>query len=169
MLIPSCDSDAIQETAEAASARRRLDDAGSWKGSGSSGSRGGGEGVRRASAPNRASGAQTPGYSIRDDPRYVPLEDLFAAQGAEDQTPQMPVQLRGWPRPGTYAVPRFCGDYGFKQCLNCLRWLCSGSRKHVGWREWSGGYVQHWYRCPDWDMECEWTEGIYATDGVRRT
>ena len=41
-----------------------------------------------ASAPEGLEG----GYCIRDDPRYVPLEQLFAAQGAEVQTPQLPVQ-----------------------------------------------------------------------------
>ena len=54
---------------------------------------------------------------------------------------------------------RFCADYGYKQCLNCLRWLCSKSRKNVGWRELRDGHYQYFYVCLVWDMECEWKDG----------
>ena len=65
-------------------------------------------------------------------------------------------------------MPRFCADYGYKQCLNCLRWLCSKTRKQVGWRELRCGFFQYWYVCQDWDMECEWKDGLYVTDAIRR-
>ena len=65
-------------------------------------------------------------------------------------------------------MPRFCADYGYKQCLNCLRWLCSKTRKQVGWRLLRGGYFQYWYVCQDWVMECEWKDGTYVTDDFLR-
>ena len=164
----SRDLDVGNRASDVASGRRRLDRAGSWTGSGPSGSRGAGGGILGRSAPVRVANPQLPGGSIRDDPRFTSLEQLFAAQDAEGSAIRLPAALRGRPRPGTYSVPRFCGDYGFKQCLNCLRWLCAGSRKLVGWREGVGGYIHLWYRCLEWDMECEWTDGFYSPHWRRK-